>query len=74
MAARITIERILRDEDDDSGQTIRDWKIDAEWNGVTIRMKRGDGFIMLRAGDVDQFIADLVRAKEAALSLAEEHG
>lgn len=72
MTARITIERILRDNDDMSGQTIRDWKIESEWHGVTIRMKHGDGFILLRAEDVDQFVADLNRAKDNALALKAE--
>lgn len=74
MAARITIERLLRDEDDSSGQSIRDWKIESEPYSVTIRLKHGDGFILLRAADVDIFIADVKRAKETALSLKAEEG
>lgn len=72
MAARITLERVLRDGDDDRGQTIRDWKIEAERYAVTVRMKHGDGFILMRPDDVDLFVADLNRAKEAALSLHAE--
>lgn len=72
MTARITIERVLRDVDDDSGQTIRDWKIESEAGHVTIRLKHGDGFIMMRPADVDIFTADLQRAKATALSLSEE--
>jgi hypothetical protein len=72
MPAKITVERILRDENDDSGQSIRDWKIESECYGVMIRLKHGSGFILLRADDVDIFIADLRRAKEATLSLFAE--
>jgi hypothetical protein len=66
MAARITTERILRDDDDDSGQSIRDWKIESDSGHVTIRLKHGDGFILMRAADVEIFVDDLRRA--AALS------
>lgn len=69
MAARVTIERILRDDDDASGQTIRDWKIEAEAGHVTVRLKHGDGFILLRADDIPIFIYDLHRAEEQARTL-----
>jgi len=72
MVARITLERVLRDDDDDSGQTVRDWKIESEAGHITIRMKHGDGFILLRAGDVDKFVIDLNRAKDSAVELARE--
>lgn len=72
MAARITIERLLRDDDDDVGQSIRDWKIESERCAITVRMKHGTGFLIMRPDDVDLFIADLQRAKEAALSLHNE--
>lgn len=72
MAVRATIERVLRDDDDASGQTIRDWKIEAEPGaGIMIRMKHGTGFILLRAGDVDLFVADLKRAE--AFAQADSH-
>lgn len=72
MAARVTIERMLRDEDDDTGQSLRDWRIESERGFVTIRMKHGDGFILMRPADIDLFVRDLTRAKEAALSLKDE--
>lgn len=72
MAARVTFERVLRDSDDDSGQTIRDWKIESERGNITIRMKHGDGFILLRPDDVDWFVKDLNNAKDAALELFSE--
>lgn len=72
MPAKITIERLLRDADDDSGQTIRDWKIESEPGHITIRLKHGDGFLLLRASDIDTFYADILLAKKAADSLASE--
>lgn len=71
MAARVTIERLLRDDDDASGQTIREWKIECEPGGpITIRMKHGAGFILMRTTDVDVFTSDLQRAKQVAHALA----
>lgn len=72
MAARITIERILRDADDASGQSIRQWKVEAEIGGITVRHNHGDGFIMMRTDDVDRFVADIYRAATIAKMLKEE--
>lgn len=72
MPARITIERALRDEDDATGQSIRDWKIEVEATHITIRLKHGDGFLLLRADDIPYFAADLDRACVASRSLEEE--
>ena len=72
MPARHTIERILRDADDSSGQSIREWKIESESGFITIRLRHGDGFISLRPDDVAWFVIDLTRAKDAALSFASE--
>ena len=72
MAARHTIERVLRDDDDASGQSIREWKIESEGSHIMIRRREGDGFVMLRAADVDTFVADLRRAQDAAKWLAEQ--
>lgn len=72
MSAKITIERILRDEDDASGQSIREWRIESEPGFVTIKLKHGDGFLMLRFEDIDTFVFDVHRAKEAAESLTNE--
>lgn len=72
MAARITMERILRDDDDMSGQSIRKWVIESEGGHVTVRVNHGEGFLLLRPEDIDVFVADLERAQDAALSLAAE--
>lgn len=72
MPARITIERILRDDDDASGQTVRDWKIESVAGTVTIRLKHGNGFILLKSADVEIFAGDLRRAAEVAASLKKE--
>lgn len=74
MALRVTFERVLRDDDDASGQTIRDWKIEAEPGAsITIRMKHGDGFVLLRAADIDLFIQDLNSAKIVACADADQN-
>jgi hypothetical protein len=70
MTARITIERILRDDDDANGQSIRKWKIEAEAGHVTIKLDHGDGFILLHAKDIDQFVIDLNLAGDAADDLS----
>lgn len=72
MIARITVERILRDDDDASGQSIRDWKIESDAGFITIRLKHGDGFVMLRTDDVNRFMQDLHQSRMAAIRLKEE--
>lgn len=72
MPARITIERVLRDEDDATGQSVRDWAIEVDAGHITIRLKHGTGFLMLRTDDIPLFSADLDRACVASRSLEEE--
>lgn len=72
MTARVTIERLLRDDEDASGQSIRKWKIESEAGVVTIRLDHGEGFILLRSSDIDLFVVDLNRAGDAADELAAE--
>lgn len=72
MAARVTAERVLRDDDDESGQTVREWKIEGEGGSIIIRPRDRDGFLIMRGADIDQFIADLRRARDAAASLDTE--
>lgn len=74
MIARITLERILRDDDDASGQSVRDWTIQSEAGNITIRLKHGDGFLMLRPADIEIFTADLIKARDAATQLTAERG
>lgn len=70
MSARITIERILRDDDDDSGQTIRQWKIEAEGRHIVVRDHEEHlPFLMLRPADIAIFVGDLERARAAAIEL-----
>lgn len=69
MAARVTIERILRDEGDAMGQSIREWSIAAEPGHVTVRLRYGDGFILMRTDDIELFVDDLRRAGLQAKSL-----
>jgi len=69
-ASRITIERILRDDDDASGQTIRQWTIQVERHGITIRSRDELAFLMMRTDDIAQFRNDLNRAESLARKLA----
>jgi len=66
MPIRITIERILRDEDDAIGQSIREWKIEVEDASIMLRGREKAGFVHLRANDILVLIADLERAKAVA--------
>jgi len=59
MASRRHIERILRDEDDISGDTIRQWHISRENNFITLRKSEGEMFLHLRSEDVPILIEDL---------------
>jgi hypothetical protein len=72
VVAKITVERILRDDDDDSGQTVRQWAIESEAGHVTIKMNSMCGFLLLRTADIEIFAADLQRARDASMSLAAE--
>lgn len=69
MVAQITVERILRDDDDMSGQTIRQWKIEVHAGHVTIRSRDELSFLMIRAADIPIFRLDLNRAEHLAKSL-----
>lgn len=72
MSARVTIERVLRDEDDAAGQSVRRWRIEAESGHVTIRTGGEISFLLIRADDVDLFVRDLNQAVETAAELAKE--
>jgi hypothetical protein len=68
MAWRKTIERILRDSNDQSGQSIREWKIEAEKDLIKVCLNHGDGFILIRPSDAELFVADVCSARDAAIS------
>lgn len=72
MPTKVTVERVLRDEDDDSGQTVRSWRIEAEKDHMTIRAGGGSatGFILIRASDVEALVEDLLIARDTAARLA----
>lgn len=65
-AKQFVIETVLRDDDDMSGQTIREWKIVAEHGTVKICLRHGDGFILMRPDDVEEFVSDIHRARDVA--------
>lgn len=60
---RVTLERILRDDDDASGQTVRSWRFEVDGDHIKIAKNEHSDWNMIRVLDVAQFIADL---KEAA--------
>lgn len=63
---RVTIERILRDDDDNSGQSIREWKIEIEPGHITVRARDNLNFLGLRPADIDLFVKDLRDAQKLA--------
>lgn len=64
MAVRKTIERILRDADDEVGQSIREWKIEVEGNHIVLRPRENMGFLSLRGEDIEILAADLIEARD----------
>ena len=64
MAVKHTIEHILRDDDDASGQSVREWKIEVEGGSVTISgsRHRPESWIILRLADLTTFKSDLDNA------------
>ncbi|MBX3481633.1 MAG: hypothetical protein KF842_14675 [Caulobacter sp.] len=72
MAAQLTLERILRDDDDASGQTIRVWRLSID--GQYLRIQRSgtetsSSGLLIRVADVPQLIADLKSIAAAAETL-----
>lgn len=59
MAYRRTIERILRDDDDLTGQTVRGWMLVEEDGDITISRDEHAAGFRIPAGDVEAFIADI---------------
>lgn len=66
MPRRVTIETILRDSDDMTGSSVREWKIEADRGHITIRLRHGDGFLMLPVDDVEKFVVDVRLAEGLA--------
>lgn len=61
MAVKLTVERILRDDDDASGQSVREWKLELEDDTLTISgsRHRPESWIIIRLSDADEFMADI---------------
>ena len=75
MVERATYDRILRDPDDVSGQTVRQWSVQAEAGRVVIRDAAGDDgryCIGMRPGDVESFCTDLDRARTFAMEVGND--
>lgn len=71
MPVRQTLERILRDPDDHSGQSIRSWRLQRDDGSTAIHIDNGredrpvGAFLIIRAEDVPALIADLKRIAAA---------
>lgn len=61
MSSKITVERVLRDDDDASDQTVREWKLELEGETLTISgsRHRPDSWLIIRLSDADEFMADI---------------
>lgn len=61
MAVKLTVERILRDDDDTSGQSVREWKLELEDDTLTISgsRHRPASWLIIRLSDADEFMADI---------------
>lgn len=61
MASKVTVERVLRDPDDASGQSVREWKLELEGDTLTISgsRHRPESWLIIRLSDADEFMADI---------------
>lgn len=59
MSRRITLERVLRDDNDANGQTVRTWIMQRDDDLIMIRAREGSDFILIRKADAQQFHEDL---------------
>lgn len=60
MAKRITLERVLRDDNDDTGQSSREWTLSIEDGHISIKGHTKEMVLMIRDSDVDQLHDDLL--------------
>ncbi|MBO6755494.1 MAG: hypothetical protein JJ902_04155 [Roseibium sp.] len=60
MSKRITLERVLRDDDDDVGQSTREWTLSIDGSHITIRGREDAPVLMIREGDIEQLHEDLL--------------
>lgn len=58
--AKRTLERILRDEDDASAQTVRGWLLTRDGDSLQIARNEHSDWNMVRVEDVPQLVADLL--------------
>jgi hypothetical protein len=59
VSVRLTIERRLRDGDDATAQTFREWRLQASDGFVTIAKNEHSDWLQVRVEDVPLLIADL---------------
>lgn len=74
MAKRLTLERLLRDDDDASGQTIRQWHVERDGELLTIRTRADQpGFLLIRASDAALLCADITEMAATVGPAARPH-
>ena len=67
MAVKLTLERILRDDDDSSAQTVRSWALSIDGDHLTIKRATDQAErVHIRLDDVGDLIADLNAIADAA--------
>ncbi len=57
MPAKITLERIIRDDDDQTGRDVREWTITRENEIITIKGRKAS--LLISTDDVPDLIADM---------------
>lgn len=67
MTVKLTLERILRDDDDASAQTVRGWALSIDTGSLSVRRSadQAEG-LLIRLDDVGDLIADLNAIADAA--------
>ncbi len=70
MSTRVTLERLLRDEDDAAAQTVRGWTLQIADGGISIGGREpGSAKFMIRVAEIGELIGDLNAAADAAEAL-----
>lgn len=59
MSAKRSLERVLRDNNDASGQGIRSWLITRDGDHLTIARSEHSDWVSVAVADVPQLVADL---------------
>lgn len=58
--AKRSLERVLRDDDDANGQTVRSWLLSRDGDSIQIARNEHSDWNIIRVSDVPQLVADLL--------------